>query len=195
MTVAIQPVSSLFEIEKMPDGRQLHVYQDGSIVVSGRAEIREHPVKGVTWITRVPPQRRARRARAQPALGARGEPVALRVPAEANRSTRTTPSRPTWGANARAHELLLSLLNPFQREEYLHHGGFWVEVARGSVRLGNLYNLEFRPKEAPHKKQFLCVVPVNYQFLPRADIWANLLLVLLHDPEKFFRVAVRRRIR
>lgn len=181
MTVTLQAPSRLYEVEQLPDGRELHVYLDGSIVVSGRAEIRPHPVNGVTWITRVPPQRRARR-----------EPAALRVPAQINRSTRTTTLRPTRGANARAHELLLSLLNPFQRAEYLHHGGFWVEVARGSVRLGNLYNLEFRPKEAPHKRQFLCVVPVNYQFLPLADIWVNLLLVLHHDPEKFFRVAVRR---
>ncbi|MBJ7283413.1 MAG: hypothetical protein JHD40_09955, partial [Acidimicrobiia bacterium] len=48
MTVTLEAPSILYEVEQLPDGRELHVYRDGSIVVSGRAEIRPHPVEGVT---------------------------------------------------------------------------------------------------------------------------------------------------
>ena len=187
MTAALEAPSILYEVEQLPDGRELHVYPDGSIVVSGRAEIRPHPVEGVTWITRTPARTRTRR-RPRTRIFTSALPVRTIWPSES--SMERVAARRT--AHERARELLLSLLNPFQREDYVHHSGFWVETARGRIRLGRLYNLEFRPKEKPYEKQILCVLPVNHETLPLPDIWTNLLLVLNQDPDKFFRVAVRR---
>ena len=87
-----------------------------------------------------------------------------------------------------AEQLLVSLLDQQQRYEWDALHTFWVDTAFGRVKLGRLYDISFRPvgSEPPYR---LCVVPDDHRSLPSADIWANLLLVLRGDPERFFRVA------
>ena len=59
------------------------------------------------------------------------------------------------------------------------------------MRLGKLYELTHRPNDGGPDRM-LCVVPRGHSQLPLADVWTNLLLVLTHDPARFFRVAVVR---
>ena len=88
---------------------------------------------------------------------------------------------------ALAEELLLSLLDENQRADWDASRRFWVDTKFGKVRLGQLYDLAFRPRNGEALR--LCVIPADHQSLPKCDIWTNLLLVLRGDPDSFFRVA------
>jgi hypothetical protein len=100
--------------------------------------------------------------------------------------------RPTVDAEARATVLLESMLDPDQLASWRRSRCFWVPTRLGPVRLGSLYQLEHLPGDGT--RRFLCVVPHRHLELPTADIWVNLLLVLAHRPEDFFRRAVVRRV-
>ncbi len=92
---------------------------------------------------------------------------------------------------AKANTLLESLLSPDELQEWRRDGRFWVSTPPGCVQLGQLYQLPFRPRNAGHDL-VLCVVPdepPRQPPMPGPDVWANLLLVLRTDPERFFRVA------
>ena len=67
---------------------------------------------------------------------------------------------PTRGAEAKARALLESLLSPQQLEEWRRDRCFWVSTPAGSVRLGRLYQLHFRPRPAG-RELLLCVVPLE----------------------------------
>ncbi len=91
----------------------------------------------------------------------------------------------------RAVELLTSLLTPAQLRQWRGHRRFWVPTPYGSVELGERYRLRFRPA-GPRAPLVLCVVPADSEGehpLPVADVWTTLLLMLRHEPERFFRVA------
>lgn len=92
----------------------------------------------------------------------------------------------------RAENLLRSLLTPSQLEEWRATRRFWVDTPRGPVQLGELYSLVHRPIDDPGIERVLCVVPDRHTYLPDADIWSNLLLVLAVEPERFFSVAIER---
>jgi hypothetical protein len=183
-TATTEPVA----VEPLPDGRALHIHADGSIVVVGEAQAREHPVPGVDWIRRTPPRPRARRS---PRTGA------ARTGAIHTRTVDpTTIDRGVWALNRRtAHDrataLLLSLLDDVQREEYERTKHFWVEVPQGRLRFGRLYSIRFEPR-GTNTVRLLCVVPTRHHELPAPDIWANLLLAVRDDPARFFAVAVDR---
>jgi hypothetical protein len=85
---------------------------------------------------------------------------------------------------------LESLLSPRQLEEWRRDRCFWVSTSAGSVRLGRLYQLHFRPRPSG-RQLLLCVVPVERERhpMPEADVWANLLLMLHDDPRRFFATA------
>jgi hypothetical protein len=94
-------------------------------------------------------------------------------------------------AEAKACALLESLLSPRQLEDWRRDRRFWVPTPQGSVRLGQLYQLLFRPP-AIGRDLVLCVVPVqpaHQSPMPEADVWANLLLLLHADPSRFFQTA------
>lgn len=105
-------------------------------------------------------------------------------------------SRPEQHAAARrAEELLDSLLDDRQREQRRAlRGAFWVDGPLGWLRLGRLYDLRLRPVDRPSFEQAMCVVPVNWDprqpAVPVGDVWVNLLLMALHAPEEFRRVAI-----
>ena len=91
----------------------------------------------------------------------------------------------------KANELLESLLSAKQLSQWRKHQRFWVATPYGSVELGRLFHLRFRGKSRA-SEFVLCVVPEGEEGLrnlPEADIWINLLLMIRHDPEEFFRVA------
>ncbi|MGB7050991.1 MAG: hypothetical protein WBG41_05430, partial [Acidimicrobiales bacterium] len=67
---------------------------------------------------------------------------------------------PTRRAEAKAGALLESLLSPRQLEEWRRDRCFWVSTPAGSVRLGRLYQLHFRPRPSG-RELLLCVVPVE----------------------------------
>lgn len=95
-------------------------------------------------------------------------------------------------ADRRAEELLESLLEPGQLRSWRTVRRFSVPTPMGTVELGKLYDLRYRP-ESGGQPRSLCVVPAGWergpQETPVADVWTNLLLLLRHDPEQFFRVA------
>jgi hypothetical protein len=91
----------------------------------------------------------------------------------------------------KASELLESLLSPRQLDQWRARRHFWVPTPHGSVQLGSPFNLRFRGR-ASNGELVLCVIPEGLEArpdLPEADIWINLLLMLRHDPDEFFRVA------
>lgn len=182
MTATTAPGATV-AVESLPDGRELHVRADGSIVVVGEAQAREHPIPGVDWIRRTPPRPRARAVR-------RSNPRFPRV------HVPTADDRHAWRVDRRiAHEradaLLRSLLDPDQLAEYARTKHFWVDVPQGRLRFGRLYSIRFEPR-GTNTVRLLCVVPERHMELPGPDIWANLLLAVRHDPERFFAVAVDR---
>lgn len=91
-----------------------------------------------------------------------------------------------------AERLLESLLDPAQLDEWRTTSTFWVDTPFGSVRLGQLYDLRYRPRggRGSRGERSLCVVPIDHLTLPPADIWVNLLLFLRTDPRRFFAVAI-----
>jgi hypothetical protein len=101
----------------------------------------------------------------------------------------TPRGRAARAAEQKANELLESLLDPAQLADWRATGTFWVDSRRGPVQLGRLYSLLHWPEDRPDEELVLCVVPDRHQILPKADIWANLLLVLRVCPDQFFDVA------
>ena len=110
------------------------------------------------------------------------------------------PSRQHYGdlppaerqrSEARAEQLLVSLLDAGQRADYSAHGTFWVDIADGSrMQLGVLHRQIHELPTGPIARRELCVVPVqDHMATPLADVWTNLLLVLQSDPEEFLAVA------
>jgi hypothetical protein len=86
-----------------------------------------------------------------------------------------------------ARTLLESLLSEDQLADWKRRRRFWVDTPRGSVELGELFNLRFRDQNGG--RLVLCVVPEDELDLPDGDIWTTLLLTLRADPEHFFEVA------
>lgn len=182
MTTATAPDAPV-EVEALPDGRELHVRADGSVVVVGVAQARPHPVPGVDWIRRDAPRPRPRRGRRPGGIHFR----ALDPDDLARRGTAFTRRL----AHDRANALLRSLLDPDQRAEYERTGYFWVDVPQGRLRFGRLFSIRFEPR-GTQTFRLLCVVPSGYEDLPIPDIWANLLLAVRDDPARFFAVAIDR---
>ena len=186
--------AQVVEVEPLPDGRQLVLFADRRSVVVGVARPRPHPVPGIEWLWERPPPPRARprpRPAPRPRRPVRTLPDARDSIAPGTRSR----GRPTPEAELRAEALLVSLLDPTQRDEWYAHRAFWVATPRGPVRLGTLYALAFRPYDEPEVERVLCVVPGSFADLPVGDIWSNLLLVLAVEPDEFFRVAIHRGVR
>ncbi len=95
-------------------------------------------------------------------------------------------------SHAKADQLLRSLLDHPQLEDYRRTGCFWVDLADGGrIRLGRLYRILHRPAGGDVVEQELCVVPQGHDIglTPEPDIWTNLLLTLSVQPDEFFRVA------
>lgn len=184
MTAATAP-SAPVAIEPLPDGRELHVHADGSIVVVGTAQTRAHPIPGVDWIRRTPPRPRARRS----TTASTHLPRVLHPQSTRRQVRRWTTDRAL--AHERAEALLRSLLDPDQLREYNTTKHFWVEVPQGRLRFGRLYSIRFEPR-GTNTVRLLCVVPERHSELPGPDIWANLLLAVRHDPARFFAVAIDR---
>lgn len=105
-------------------------------------------------------------------------------------------TRPEQQAAARrADELLESMLDDAQRvQRRRSRGAFWADSPMGWLRLGRLYDLRLRPVDRPAFEQAMCVVPVNWDprrpAVPVGDVWVNLLLMALHAPDEFRRVAI-----
>lgn len=116
-------------------------------------------------------------------------PEGLRATVPGDRPPPRAPGAPS-DAPSRANELLESLLSPPQLAEWRRHHRFWVPTPYGSVQLGWLFHLDFRP-EGNGRPLVLCVVPVepHRSRMPLPDVWVNLLLVLQADPRHFFGVA------
>jgi len=62
-----------------------------------------------------------------------------------------------------------------------------VATAVGTFELGRLFDIGCRAPDGDEYR--LCVVPDGYRQLPVADVWANLLLALRADPQRFLAVA------
>jgi len=90
-------------------------------------------------------------------------------------------------AHHRATALRESLLNERQLATWRTYRRFKVDTPYGCVELGRLYELAFQRNDG--ESFVLCVVPQRHTDLPMPDIWANLLLMLTHSPEHFFKVA------
>jgi hypothetical protein len=103
---------------------------------------------------------------------------------------RPLPRQRTESADARAAQLLRSLLRPDQRTEWVSRHRFTVATPFGEVEFGKLLDIGFWPPTGEELR--LCVVPTGAE-LPIADIWTNLLLALKADPRWFFTVANWRR--
>lgn len=120
--------------------------------------------------------------------------LARRPPVRTPRPPRTEIQRQVVAARSArsrrtAERLLESLLDPAQLESWRSTSTFWVDTPFGSVRLGQLYDLRYRPRGSRGERS-LCVVPIDHLTLPPADIWVNLLLFLRTDPRRFFAVAI-----
>lgn len=98
-------------------------------------------------------------------------------------------------AAQRADDLLDSMLDETQRDQRRRlRGAFWVDTSVGWLRLGQLYDLRLRPRLKPCFEESMCVVPAGWHGrrppVPTGDVWVNLLLMALHAPEDFRRVAI-----
>ncbi len=134
--------------------------------------------------------------RATLALTERDRALPPRVVVPRSRSGRAPqPDRPSrarsTSSRLAARWLLESLLDERQLASWRDRGHFEVQLADGTVELGDLYNLRYRRDDG--SEFALCVVPRSHSTLPIDDIWTNLLLVLRADPDEFFRVANWRR--
>ena len=118
------------------------------------------------------------------------EQVSLLPPAAAPRPI-PPQSAVSGSPGQRAAQLLVSLLTPSQRREWRSRGCFSVDTPYGRVELGRMSDISFWPTSGGEYR--LCVVPAGSNFLPDADIWVNLLLVLSDDPKRFLAVANWRR--
>ena len=110
-------------------------------------------------------------------------------PARAPRREREGPT-----PSQRAEQLLYSLLDDRQRAGWRARRQFWVHTSLGDFLFGTLYDIRFRPDRDPRNEYSICVVPEGWDEgrrrpFPIADLWANLLLVLRHDPGGFLRRA------
>ncbi len=121
-----------------------------------------------------------------------GTPDPPRWPQPPSRDPSCSTRRPSAVAEAKAAALLESMLDPDQLRSWRRDRTFWVHTRFGPVRLGHLYDLEHLPGNGTQRR--LCVVPRRHLELPIADIWVNLLLVLAHRPQDFFRAAVVRAV-
>jgi hypothetical protein len=186
VTTATAPDAPV-EVETLPDGRELRVLADGSVLVAGVAQARPHPVPGVDWISRTPSAPRARRRVAT----TRAPRTAVERTLARYRIVDDARSVARAAAHARARTLLLSLLDADQRADYERTKTFWVDVPQGRLQFGRLYSIRFEPR-GTNTVQILCVVPKRHHELPGPDIWANLLLAVRDDPDRFFAVAVNR---
>jgi len=88
-------------------------------------------------------------------------------------------------AEARARELLVSLLRPSQRDSWRAHGTFWVHTERGWFRLGTLYDIRYRSPRMPWVERSVCVVTEGFEGRPLPDLWAELVVAVQAIPEVF----------
>lgn len=87
----------------------------------------------------------------------------------------------------KAERLLQSLLAPDQLESWRKRRSFIVPTPYGAVELGHMSDMRYWPTVGG--KYRICVVPQDYKRLPRADVWAILLLWLRSDPRWVLTVA------
>jgi hypothetical protein len=92
---------------------------------------------------------------------------------------------PARRAEARARELLASLLRPSQLESWRRHDTFWLHTTRGGFRLGTLYDIRYRATRAPWVERSICVVTEGYEHRPLPDLWAELAVAVQTVPEAF----------
>jgi hypothetical protein len=88
-------------------------------------------------------------------------------------------------AEARARQLLASLLRPSQLEYWRNTGVFWVHTERGWFRLGTLYDIRYRAPRRPWVERSICVVTEGFEARPLPDLWAELVVAVQAIPEVF----------
>lgn len=101
------------------------------------------------------------------------------------------PPAERQASEAKAEQLLVSLLDAGQRVDYSASGTFWVDLADGSrIQLGILHRQVHELPTGPIARREMCVVPIqDHMATPLADVWTNLLLVLQSNPDEFLAVA------
>jgi len=92
---------------------------------------------------------------------------------------------PRLRADARARELLASLLRPSQLDAWRRTGTFWVHTPAGWFRLGTLYDIRFRPPRLLWVERSICVVTEGFEDRPLPDLWAELAVAVQAIPEAF----------
>jgi len=88
-------------------------------------------------------------------------------------------------ADARARELLASLLRPSQLDAWRRTGTFWVHTPAGWFRLGTLYDIRFRAPRLLWVERSICVVTEGFEDRPLPDLWAELAVAVQAIPEVF----------
>lgn len=97
----------------------------------------------------------------------------------------------TLSPSQKARLLLLSLLTPAQRADWISHHRIVLCTAYGRVEFGRLSDIGYWPHGDGEFR--LCVLPAGPDDFPEDDVWTNLLLALLADPCWFLTVANWRR--
>lgn len=95
---------------------------------------------------------------------------------------------PRSPAEARARELLVSLLTPRQVHRLEATGTWWVFTPLAWIRLGILYDIRVRTRRAPSVERSTCVVTEGFALRPLDDMWCELVAWLAIDPTSFLRV-------
>lgn len=88
-------------------------------------------------------------------------------------------------AEARARELLASLLRPSQLDAWRRTGTFWQHTPRGWFRLGTLFDIRYRAPRLPWVERSICVVTEGYERRPLPDLWAELAVAVQAMPDAF----------
>ena len=102
---------------------------------------------------------------------------------------REQPADTKAQTEATAKATLLQLLSPAQQRGYDLHGTFWEPFGEDAlIQLGIKHHLTVI--NTVGSRRVLCVVPkVEHGYMPPSDEWANLLLLLRHDHQRFNELA------
>ena len=92
-------------------------------------------------------------------------------------------------AEARARELLRSLLRPSEHDQWERTGSFWVHTDAGWFRFGTLYDIRYRAPRWPWVERSICVVTEGFEQRPLPDLWAELLVTARAEPTRLTGVA------
>jgi hypothetical protein len=92
-------------------------------------------------------------------------------------------------ADARARELLRSLLRPSEHDQWERTGSFWVHTDAGWFRFGTLYDIRYRAPRWPWVERSICVVTEGFEQRPLPDLWAELVVTARAAPTRLTGVA------